>query len=192
MAHATEPIRDALGDLRPLRLSVVESGSADLQLFQLPAPPLPLPRPPQHGGREPPLSGTRSRRPAAGLRAVRIGRVEVRRARCLHRMGTPGAGTQPLALDQQHALFWSCPGSRWPHLASHLLGVYRPTDFAPTGRASMAIRLMRWKPSWIAAASGEPATGRPTGCPSAPPRGGAATTGTMASASPSRRSTSTP
>ena len=33
VAHATEPIRDALGDLRPLRLSVVESGSADLQLF---------------------------------------------------------------------------------------------------------------------------------------------------------------
>ena len=33
MAHATEPIRDALGDLRPLTLSVVESGSADLQLF---------------------------------------------------------------------------------------------------------------------------------------------------------------
>ena len=33
VAHATEPIRDALGDLRPLTLSVVESGSADLQLF---------------------------------------------------------------------------------------------------------------------------------------------------------------
>ena len=92
VAHATEPIRDALGDLRPLRLSVVESGSADLQLFNCLLRRYPLPRPPQHGGREPPLSGTRSRRPAAGLRAVRIGRVEVRRARCLHRMGTPGAG----------------------------------------------------------------------------------------------------
>ena len=31
--HATEPIRCALGDLRPLTVSVVESGSEDLELF---------------------------------------------------------------------------------------------------------------------------------------------------------------
>ena len=42
---------------------------------------------------------------------------------------------------------------------------------APTGRPSMGIPCMRWKPLWTATVSSEPATGRPTGCSSAKTQG---------------------
>ena len=89
---------------------------------QRPAGPLSLPRPSQHGGREPPVSGARPAGSAGGLRAVRVGGVEVRGPRRLPRLGSRHARTQPARADQQHAL--SHPG--WvevPHLASHVLGL---------------------------------------------------------------------
>ena len=190
VAHATEPIRDALGDLRPLRLSVVESGSADLQLFNC------LLRRYHYLGHRNTvgenlryLARDRAGRPlgcalfgsAAWKCAARDAFIGWERRAREHNLSRLTNNTRFLVL----------PWVTVPHLASHLLGSIGRQIRADC-RASMAIRLMRWKPSWIAAASGEPATGRPTGCPSAPPRGVAATTGTMASASPSRRSTSTP
>ena len=170
VAHATEPIRDALGDLRPLRLSVVESGSADLQLFNC------LLRRYHYLGHRNTvgenlryLARDRAGRPlgcalfgsAAWKCAARDAFIGWERRAREHNLSR---------LTKQPALFWSCPGSRCRTWPATCLGL-SADRFAPTGRASMAIRLMRWKPSWIAAASGEPATGRPTGCPSAPPKG---------------------
>ena len=71
VAHATESIRCALRDLRPLAVSIVEPGSADLRLFNWPIEPLSLSRPSQHGRREHLVSGARPHGTAGGLRAVR-------------------------------------------------------------------------------------------------------------------------
>ena len=88
VAHATEPIYCALRDLRPLAVSIVAPGSADLQLFNCL-----LSRYHYLGhrntvGENIPISGARPRGTTAGLRAVRFGSVEVCGARCLDRMGS--------------------------------------------------------------------------------------------------------
>ena len=95
VAHATESIRGALSDLRPLAVSIVEPGSADLRLFNCLFLPLSLPRPSHHGRREHPVSGARPHGAAGGLRVVRLGGLEVRGARCLDRLGSRQTGGEP-------------------------------------------------------------------------------------------------
>ena len=73
-------------------------------VVQLPVEPLSLLGPPQHGGREHPVSGARPCGTAGGLRAVWLGGVEVRGARRMDRMGSRHAGGEPGVVDQQHAL----------------------------------------------------------------------------------------
>ena len=159
MAHATEPIRDALGDLRPLRLSVVESGSADLQLFNC------LLRRYHYLGHRNTvgenlryLARDRAGRPWAARCSDRP-RGSAPRA-SLHRMGTPGAGTQPRRLTNNTA-FWSALGQ--PHLASHLNGSIgrQSADWqSKYGHSVDALRNLRGSqllPGNLL---------RPTGCPS--------------------------
>ena len=80
---------------------------------QRPARPRALPRTPQHGRRKPPLPCAGPTWPRGALRPVRLGGVEMRRPRCLHRLGPPHARTQPATPDQQHPLSHSRlgPGS---------------------------------------------------------------------------------
>ena len=151
VAHATAPIRGALRQLRPLALSVVDSSSKDLRLFNCL-----LSRYHYLGHRN--TVGENIRylvRDRAG-RPVGCALFGSAAWKCAARDAWIGwdRGTRRRT--------WGCPGSRcrtWPATCSRVsLDV-----FAPTGRASMDIRFMRWKLSWIAAASGAPATRRPTG-----------------------------
>ena len=104
VAHATAPIRGALRQLRPLALSVVDSSSKDLRLFNCL-----LSRYHYLGHRNTVgeniryLVRDRAGR-AGGLRAVWLGGVEVRGARRMDRMGSRHAGGKPGVVDQQHAL----------------------------------------------------------------------------------------
>jgi hypothetical protein len=116
--HATAPICGALRDLRPLGVSIVESGSEDLRLFNCL-----LGRYHYLGHRN--TVGENIRylvrdRGTGGLRTVRLGGVEVRGARRLDRMGARRTGGEPGVVDQQHALL-VLPWVTVAHLASHLL-----------------------------------------------------------------------
>ena len=104
VAHATAPIRGALRQLRPLALSVVDSSSKDLRLFNCL-----LSRYHYLGHRNTVGENIRylvrdRAGTAGGLRAVRLGGVEVRGARRMDRMGSRHAGGEPGVVDQQHAL----------------------------------------------------------------------------------------
>jgi len=93
-APPVEPIRGALRDLRPLRVNVVAPGSDDGPV-QRPAGSRALPRPSQHRRREASLPRAGPARLAGRLRAVRLGGVDVRGARCVPGLGPPHARTQP-------------------------------------------------------------------------------------------------
>ena len=96
VAHATAPIRGALRQLRPLALSVVNSSSKDLRLFNCL-----LSRYHYLGHRN---TVGENIRYLVRDRAGRLGGVEVRGARRMDRMGSRHAGGEPGVVDQQHAL----------------------------------------------------------------------------------------
>ena len=193
VAHATAPIRGALRQLRPLALSVVDSSSKDLRLFNCL-----LSRYHYLGHRNTVgeniryLVRDRAGRPvgcalfgSAAWKCAARGRMD--------RMGIAARrGGEPGVVGPTTPAFWCCPGSRcrtWPATCSRVsLDV-----FAPTGRASMDIRFMRWKFSWIAAASGAPATRRANWVKLGPDSGAhPATTGIIALALRSRTCASIP
>ena len=162
VAHATAPIRGALRQLRPLALSVVDFQLERPAVVQLPVEPLSLLGPPQHGGREHPVSGARPCGTAGGLRAVWLGGVEVRGARRMDRMGSRHAGGEPGVVDQQHALSGVALG-RGAALGQPPARVSRSTYSRRLAEQVWTSDSCAGNFSWIAAASGAPATRRPTG-----------------------------
>ena len=74
-------------------------------------PTVPLPEPPRHGGRKPPIPGVRFPRPTAGLPALWCCGLAMRRSGSVCRVGCLPPGPKPAALGQQHP-FLSASGCR--------------------------------------------------------------------------------